>query len=77
MARVNVYLPEDLAERAKVAGVSISAVTQDGLRSALTAIDTNEWLDRLDRRAGAEVEHERVLAALDDAREELGARPAR
>jgi post-segregation antitoxin (ccd killing protein) len=76
MARVNVYLPDDLAERAKLAGISVSAVTQDALRTALAAVDTNAWLDRLDRRAGAEVEHERVLAALDEAREEFGARPA-
>jgi post-segregation antitoxin (ccd killing protein) len=76
MARVNVYLPDDLAERAKLAGVSVSAVTQDALRTALAAVDTNAWLDRLDRRAGAEVKHERVLAALDEAREEFGARPA-
>jgi post-segregation antitoxin (ccd killing protein) len=76
MARVNVYLPDDLAERAKLAGISVSAVTQDALRTALAAVDTNAWLDRLDRRAGAEVKHERVLAALDEAREEFGARPA-
>jgi post-segregation antitoxin (ccd killing protein) len=75
MARVNVYLPDDLAERAKLAGISVSAVTQDALRTALAAVDTNAWLDRLDRRAGAEVGHERVLAALDEAREEFGARP--
>ncbi|HYB30917.1 MAG TPA: type II toxin-antitoxin system CcdA family antitoxin [Solirubrobacteraceae bacterium] len=76
MARVNVYLPDDLAERAKLAGVSISAVTQDALRSALAAMDTDAWLERLDRYSGAEVEHDRVLAALDAAREDLGARSA-
>jgi post-segregation antitoxin (ccd killing protein) len=76
MARVNVYLPDDLAERAKLAGVSISAVTQDALRSALAAMDTDAWLDRLDRHSGAQVEHERVLAALDEAREDFGVRSA-
>lgn len=75
MARVNVYLPDDLAERAKRAGVSISAVTQDALRSTLGAIDTDRWLDHLDRLVPAEVPHDRVIAALDHAREELGARP--
>jgi post-segregation antitoxin (ccd killing protein) len=77
MARVNVYLPDELAERAKLAGVSISTVTQHALRSALAAMDTNTWLDRLDQHAGADVEHEHVLAALDDAREDFGARSAR
>ena len=74
MARVNVYLPDDLAERAKLAGVSISAVTQDALRSALAAIDTDSWLDRLDQLPAREVAHDRVLAALDHAREDFGAR---
>ncbi|MGA9856798.1 MAG: type II toxin-antitoxin system CcdA family antitoxin [Solirubrobacteraceae bacterium] len=76
MARVNVYLPDDLAERARLAGLSVSAVTQDALRGALAAIDTDAWLDRLDRAPAAEVQHERVLAAIDDARDEFGARPA-
>lgn len=71
MARVNVYLPDDLAERAKLAGVSVSAVTQDALRSALTAIDTDAWLDRLEEGSGVEVDHDRVLAALDKAREDF------
>jgi post-segregation antitoxin (ccd killing protein) len=74
MARVNVYLPDDLAERAKLAGVSISTVTQDALRGALAAMDTDAWLDRLAARSGTEVEHSRVLGALDEAREEFGAR---
>jgi post-segregation antitoxin (ccd killing protein) len=74
MARVNVYLPDDLAERAKLAGVSISRVTQDALHGALAAMDTDAWLDSLDQRSGAEVGHERVLTALDDAREDFGAR---
>ena len=77
MARVNVYLPDDLAQRVKLAGVSISAVTQEALHRALAAIDTDDWLERRAGRPGAEVEHERVLAALDDAREDLGARSAR
>jgi post-segregation antitoxin (ccd killing protein) len=76
MARVNVYLPDDLAERVKLAGVSVSAIAQDALRDALAAIDTNAWLDHLDRTPAADVQHERVLAAIDDARDEFGARPA-
>jgi len=49
---VNVYLPDDLAERAKLAGISLSAVTQDALRRALAALDTDAWLDRLKRHDG-------------------------
>ena len=76
MARVNVYLPDALAERAKLAGISLSAVTQDALNRALAAVDTDAWVDRLDRHDRAEVEHDRVLAALDEAREDFGARSA-
>ena len=75
MARVNVYLPDDLAERVKLAGVSISAITQDALRSALAALDTDAWLDGLELLGSrADIEHDRVLAAIDEAREDFGAR---
>lgn len=73
MARVNVYLPDDLAERAKAAGVSISAVTQHALRSALAASETDRWLDRLEALPSHEVAHGTVLGALDDVRDEFGA----
>jgi post-segregation antitoxin (ccd killing protein) len=75
MARVNVYLPDDLAARAKLAGVSISVVTQEALRSTLVAIDTDSWLDHLRQVPATEVAHDRVIAALDHAREDFGARP--
>lgn len=73
MARVNVYLPDELADRARAASVNISGVTQDAIRSVLAANDTDLWLDHLERSTGTEVPHEHVIAALDDAREELGA----
>ncbi|MCL2419220.1 MAG: hypothetical protein FWD04_08005 [Conexibacteraceae bacterium] len=71
---MNVYLPDDPADRAKLAGVSLSAITQDALRNALAAPDTGAWLDRLDQHASAEFERDRVLDALDQARENFGAR---
>ena len=73
MARVNVYVPDELAERARAAKVNISGVTQDALRSALAGVDTDEWLDRLERLPGNEVPHERIINALDEARDEFGA----
>ena len=72
MARVNVYLPDDLAERARTAGLSISAETQDALRTALAASDTDRWLDRLERLPGHDVPHEVVIRTLDDLRDEFG-----
>ena len=73
IARVNVYLPDELAERARAAGVNISGITQDALRGALASVDTDSWLDRLERLAASDVAHERVIRALDEARDELGA----
>ncbi|WP_249009862.1 type II toxin-antitoxin system CcdA family antitoxin [Conexibacter sp. DBS9H8] len=73
MARVNVYLPDELAERARAAGVNISGVTQDALRGALASVDTDRWLDRLERLPARDVAHERVICALDEAREDFGA----
>lgn len=69
MARVNVYLPDDLAARAKGADLNLSALTQDALRSALAARDTDMWLDGL-TAAAPSVDHDRALAALDDSRDE-------
>lgn len=77
MARVNVYLPDELAAQARAAGVNISAVTQDALRNALAAADTDRWLDHLQQLPGTDVPHERVIQALNDARDELGARSGR
>lgn len=72
MARVNVYLPDDLAERARSAGISISAITQEALRVALSASDTDHWLDHLEGLPGHDVSHESVIRALDAARDEFG-----
>lgn len=73
MARVNVYLPDELAQRARAAGVNISGVTQEALRSALAKVDTDTWLDRLERLPTNDIPHEQVIRALDEARDELGA----
>jgi post-segregation antitoxin (ccd killing protein) len=73
MARVNVYLPDDLAERARSAGVNVSGVAQDAIRGALASLETDVWLDRLDRLPRINLRHETVMTALEDARDEFGA----
>jgi post-segregation antitoxin (ccd killing protein) len=70
MARVNVYLPDDLAAEAKAAGLNVSNLTQEALRSALAACRVDDWLDDvaamrplgINRRAVTEA----VAAAKDD-----------
>ncbi len=37
MARVNIYLPNDLAEEAKAAGLNISGIAQEALRAELAS----------------------------------------
>jgi post-segregation antitoxin (ccd killing protein) len=74
IARINVYLPDDLARQARAAGVSVSNITQAALRRELSARLTAEWLSRLDRLPAVRVTHEQILAALDIEREEFGRR---
>ena len=72
MARVNVYLPDELAQQARAAGLNISKVTQAALSSTLAHSETDHWLDRLGRSPRADVPHRRVIQAIDEARAELG-----
>ncbi len=72
MARVNVYLPDELAASAREAGLNISGLTQDAVQDALAVVSTDRWLDRLEHRR-QNIAHEQVLKALEDARNEFGA----
>jgi post-segregation antitoxin (ccd killing protein) len=71
MARVNIYLPDDLADRAKDAQLNVSALAQAAITQALESAATDSWLEQLPRPART-VGHEDALAALDEARSELG-----
>lgn len=69
MARLNVYLPDELAAAAKEAGLNLSAVTQEAVRRSLGARSTDSWLATL-TPAPPKVSHETALDALDGVREE-------
>jgi post-segregation antitoxin (ccd killing protein) len=71
MARVNVYLPDDLAARARDAGLNVSALTRAALEAELAGGAASEWLTRAARLPASGVEHNRVIAALEEARQEL------
>jgi post-segregation antitoxin (ccd killing protein) len=71
MARVNVYLPDELAARARQAGLNVSAVTRSALEAELASGASSDWLARAARLPSLEVQHDGVLGALDDAREEF------
>jgi len=49
MARVNIYLPDNLAKRAREAGLNVSGIAQEALERELRVRATNEWLDEVTR----------------------------
>ncbi len=71
MARVNVYLPDDLAAEARAAGLNVSNLTQEALRSALAAIRVDGWLDDVGSMRPPGIDHDAVAAAVAAAKDEL------
>lgn len=72
MARLNVYVPDELAERARAHGLNVSALTQAAIESALRRTATRTWLSELPRIAHP-VPHDAGIDALDAARDKFGA----
>lgn len=72
MARVNIYLPDELADRARSAELNISAVARSALEDKLAALATNAWLDEVAKLEPTGVTHEQVMEALDTVRDEMG-----
>lgn len=70
MARLNVYVPDELAERAKSANLNVSALAQAAIADELQRQATSSWLDALPTPR-TRASHHAALAALEDAREEL------
>ena len=71
MARVNVYLPDDLAADAKAAGLNVSNLTQEALRSALAAKQLDSWLDEVTRARPIPVSPQATAAAVAGAKAEI------
>ena len=74
MARVNVYLPDDLAEEAKAVGLNVSSLTQEALRSALAARSVDEWLGDVTAVRPLGISHRAVISAVAAAKDELEGR---
>jgi len=72
MARVNVYLSDDLAAQVRDADVNVSAVTQEALRRELDARRTDSWLEAVARLRPINLESEIVMEALEAGRGEFG-----
>ena len=71
MARVNVYLPDDLAAEAKAAGLNVSNLTQEALRSALAAGRVDDWLDDVTSMRPLGISHRAVTEAVAAAKDEF------
>lgn len=74
MARLNIYLPDELAGAAKEADLNLSAVAQEAVRRSLAARSTDAWLATLRPAPPHRVTHDRVLEALDAVRDEPSTR---
>lgn len=72
MARVNVYLPDELADAARAADLNVSRLTQEAVAAELARRSTDAWLESLDRLAPTRATHRQALDALHQARDELG-----
>jgi len=71
MSRVNVYLPDDLAEEAKKAGLNISSLTQQAIRSSLAAQTLKLWQQQISELPSPVVSHAKVTDAVNAAKDEL------
>lgn len=71
MSRVNVYLPDDLAEEAKRAGLNISSLTQEAIRSSLAAQSLGKWQQRIAELDSPSVSHAKVIEAVNSAKADL------
>jgi post-segregation antitoxin (ccd killing protein) len=72
MSRLNVYVPDDLAEEARAAELNISRITQEALRVALAARRSASWLSKVRKLTPAGVRHDQVMEVLDTLRAEEG-----
>lgn len=66
MARVNIWLPDEVATGVRVAGLNLSMVARVAALRELVRRDTERWLGfvGVQRGAGRAVSHETVLSAL-------------
>lgn len=72
MARLNVYVPDPLAESARREGLNVSALTQAAIAEALARRATDAWLASLGTEE-REIDEDVVRSAVDAAKDELGA----
>jgi hypothetical protein len=68
MARVNVYLPDELVAELRTAGLNLSMVTRVAVHRELARSRTDAWLMRVSFERTPVLAHETVLDALRTSR---------
>lgn len=71
MARVNVYLPDELAEKARSADLNVSGLTQAAIQRELDRQSLNAWLDEVASLPPKGIDDESVVDAVRAAKDEL------
>jgi post-segregation antitoxin (ccd killing protein) len=71
MARLNVYLPDELAERARAAKLNLSALAQEAVEAELSRRAGLAWLSQVAALPATGIEHRDVVGAVAAARAEL------
>ncbi|HUE07156.1 MAG TPA: hypothetical protein VMP41_06995 [Acidimicrobiales bacterium] len=65
MARVNIYLPDELASAWRAGGrTNLSQLTQTAIRRELARSNTEMWLLRVTVERGGDLSHGEALGAL-------------
>lgn len=73
MARLNVYVPDELARRAREAGLNVSRLTREALEEELQRSTMRTWVARVGSRSlMPALSREALMQTLDEVREELG-----
>ena len=65
VARLTVYVPDELADEARARGLNISVLTRVAIAAALERTSLPGWLGQLPRAT----DHDSVMTAVDDASE--------
>lgn len=71
MARVNVYLPDDLASEAKSKGLNISKLTQEALKRAIDSDKMAAWMEQVRSDPPIEVDPDILRAAIAGAKDDI------
>ncbi len=65
------YLSDDLAAEVRAAGLNVSSLTQEALRSALATRRVDVWLNDIGSMRPLGIEHSAVTSAVEAAKDEL------